>query len=498
MNEDERFLDDDNTINFEDINKKADAGIRWSSISLTYLAMIQISMSIILAQLFTPKEYGIMGLILIILGIGMLFSDVGVSGAIIHYQRISKSQLYTLFWFSFIISILIFIILNLLSSVISIFFNEPKLTPLIQITSIIFLIIPFGQQFETLLKKKLEFKSLAYIEILNSTILAIISILLAYYGWGVVSIVIGYILKSLVKSILMFFIGLKIWKPKFKICFSGIRNYLSFGLYQMGERSLNFFNLNIDKILIGKFLGATSLGYYNIAYNLTSYPINLFNKIFTLVSFPYFSKMQNNIKVLKERYFDLIEIISFINFPIYFFLILISPYLIPLLYGTQWYPSIILVQILSIANLFRCIGNPIGSLLLAKGYAKLGFLWNIIATIIYPLMILFGIFIGGINGAAIFILFSYLILFYLFYYFLLKRIFGPCLKEYLRSFGMNLLFSFSAFSVSLLGGEIYQTQLYLFKLFLYISIGIIVYFSLIIIFKKQFLIEFIKRFLKKH
>jgi len=195
---------------------------------------------------------------------------------------------------------------------------------------------------------------------------------------------------------------------------------------------------------------------------------------------------------------DLINIISSINFPIYLLLIVIAPYFVPLLYGPQWYPSIILVQILSVVGIYRSIGNPIGSLLLAKGYAKLGFLWNILVTMTFPLVILLGIFFGGIYGVAIFTILSSFIFFYLFYYFLIRKILGPCFKEYLNSFGMNLSFSVLASFVSFLGGIFYQTPSLLYQSLYHMLIGGIVYLSLILIFRREFLSEFIERFLKKH
>jgi len=498
MNNDERSFDKYDDIDYSSIDRKADSGFRWNSISLIFSAMTKILMMIILARLFTPGEYGVMGLILIIIGFGMLFSDIGVSGAVIHYQKVSQQHLSTLYWLSFIVGFSIFLILILVAPLISIFYNEPDLTLFVRITAIIFLITPLGQQFETLFRKELKFKSLAFIEIFNSTILIFISTILAFYGWGVISVLIAYLSKSFIKSFMIFFIGLKIWKPTFEFEFFEISKFLSFGMYQIGERSLTYFNSNIDKILIGKILGTISLGYYNIAYNLILYPITLINPIFTRVSFPYFSKMQNNTKILKEKYFDLIDIISFINFPIYLLLMVIAPYFVPLLYGPQWFPSIILVQILSVVGIFRCIGNPIGSLLLAKGYARLGFLWNAFVTMVFPFIILLGIIFGGINGVALFIILSNLIFFYLFYHYLIRKILNPCFKEFLKSFGINLIFSVLASLLSLLGGFFYQTPILIYQLLYHILIGGIGYICLIFIFRRQFLMNFIKRFLKKN
>ncbi|MHA1755321.1 MAG: oligosaccharide flippase family protein, partial [Promethearchaeota archaeon] len=232
----EPFDTKNENFDFGGISNEANRGIKWNSFSLIYSAFIRFLMMMILARLFTPEQYGIMGYILLIIGFGMMFSDVGVSGAVIHYQQISKKQLSTLFWFTIIIGILIFIVLNITTPIISSFFKEPELNPLIRLTSINFLIIPFGQQSETLLRKELKFKSISIIEISNSTILVIISLTLAYYNYGVISVIIGHILKDLIKSFFMLFAGLKIWRPRFGFTISGIRKFLSFGFYQMGER----------------------------------------------------------------------------------------------------------------------------------------------------------------------------------------------------------------------------------------------------------------------
>ncbi len=497
MNNDKRSFDKYENIDYSSIDRKADSGFRWNSISLIFSATTKIIMMIILSRLFTPGEYGVMGLILIIIGLGVLFSDIGVSGAVIHYQKVSQQHLSTLYWLSFIVGFSIFLIFILVAPLISIFYNEPDLTLFVRITAIMFLITPLGQQFETLFRKELKFKSLAFIEILNSTILICISTILAFYGWGVISVLIAYLSKSFSKSFLIFFIGLKIWKPTFEFEFFELSKFLSFGMYQMGERSLDYFFSNIDKILIGKFFGTISLGYYNLAYNLILYPITLINPIFTRVSFPYFSKMQNNTKALKENFFDLIDNISFINFPIYLFLIVIAPYFVPLLYGPQWYPSIILVQILSVMGILRSIGNPIGSLLLAKGFARLGFLWLVFVTIIHPFIILPGIIFGGINEVALFQILSSLIFFYPYYHLLIKKILNPCFKEFLKSFGINLILATLASLFSLLGGFFYQTPILIYQLLYHILIGGVGYICLIFIFRRQFLMNFVKRFLKK-
>ena len=138
MSDDEPFFDKDEDIDYSSIDRKADSGIQWNSISLIYSATSKLLMMIILARLFTPGEYGIMGLILIVIGFGTLFSDIGVSGALIHYQKVSQQQLSTLYWLSFIVGFSIFLILILIAPLISMFYSELDLTLFVRNTAIIF------------------------------------------------------------------------------------------------------------------------------------------------------------------------------------------------------------------------------------------------------------------------------------------------------------------------------------------------------------------------
>ena len=244
-------------------------------------------------------------------------------------------------------------------------------------------------------------------------------------------------------------------------------------------------------------MGAASLGYYNIAYNLIIYPINLINPIFTRVSFPFFSKLQENITILKEKYFELIRIISFVNFPIYFLIFANANSLIPLLYGPQWGPSILTLQILSFSGLAISIGNPIGTIIQAKGFAKLGFYWNLVVTIVYTFFIIIGILLGSIYAVAIFVLISNLIFFIFFYRYLIRRVLGPSLIDYLKSFLKYLLFSSIATILSLLSGFIIKIDIIFFQILMSLIIYLVVYIVCIVIFDKNFLIDFLNRFIIK-
>lgn len=445
----------------------------------------------VLARLLTPRDYGLMGIVMLVIGFGMAYSDSGISAALIHFQTISKEQLSTLYWFCVGVGGILYAAIFLVSPLLSLAFQEPEIVPLIQITGISFLIFSFGHQFQTLLQKEMAFRSLALIEILTSTISNLITILLAMLGFGVMALVLGYLTGSAIKTVLVIVAGWRIWNPMRMFNVSEVKHLLSFGGYQVGERSINFFFGQIDKVIVGIFLGTTSLGYYNIAWNLIFQPIQAINPVFTKVYFPYFSKMQHDAKMLKETYFDLIKIITFITFPFLLIMMVVAPELVPLLYGPQWIPSIILVQVLGISGLLTCLGNPIGSLLLSKGYARRGFIWNIIASVFIGVGMYASV-MFGLVGIAWSKGLVKLVMVPLGYLYLIKKCLGPCLRGYFRQFIPFLLFSCAGALVALF--FVHPTPLV--QLLGQGLLGFGIYLVLVVIFDRRFLNQFITRYLK--
>lgn len=124
-------------------------------------------------------------------------------------------------------------------------------------------------------------------------------------------------------------------------------------------------------------MGAQALGFYTLAWNLIIQPLQKLNPIITRVAFPVFAKLQDDNARLKRGYMSTLNILSAMNFPYFFGLAVVAPLLVPVVFGMQWLPSILLMQILCVVGLLRSTGNPIGSLLLAKGRADWGFKWNL-------------------------------------------------------------------------------------------------------------------------
>ncbi len=369
------------------LKRRAVSGIKWTTFSSVIVAILQIVQLVILARLLEPTVFGLMAITSVVIGFAHAFLDMGISNAIIHKQEVSHNQLSTLYWLNVLSGIVLFLIVSLCAPVVALFYQEAELTNIIILVAMTFLIQPFGQQFIVLWQKELKFNDIAKVDILTKLVALIVSVVFAYYNYGVYALVYGVLAGTILQTLVFVYKGLREYTISFVFRLSDVREFLSFGLYQMAEKTLNYFNSQIDTLLIGKLLGVETLGVYNIAKQIIMKPIQIINPIVSKVTFPVMAKIQNDTDRLKEIYLKTINLLSSINFPIYLFMLITAPQLVPLMFGEQWVDAVIIVQILSIYGALRSIGNPVGSLLLAKGRADWGFYWNLGLFFYVPIVI---------------------------------------------------------------------------------------------------------------
>ena len=405
------------------------SGVRWTLLSTVIITILQLLQLAILARFLSPSDFGLMALVMVIISFSQLFFDMGISDAIIHKQNISKTQLSTLYWLNVLLGFTIFLIIVVIAPFIANFYNEQELTNLIILLSLSFIIEPFGRQFIVLWQKEMRFSEIAKIEIVSKTVSLITSIYFAYKGYGVYALVYGNLSAVSVKTIHLIYLGLKEYKPSFVFKLVEVKDLLVFGLYRVGAMLFNYFNSHLDIILIGKLLGIEAVGVYTVAKQLVIKPAQIVNPIISKVTFPAMSKIQNDVKILKNIYLKTINYLSSINFPIYMFFIIMAPEIVLIIFGEKWVNAIPIVQVLSIYAAIRSTGNPVGSLVLARGKANLEFWWNLGLLFYIPL----GIFLSsqwGLIGVSWGFVIMMLSLVVPNWYFLVNRLCGAKFNEY--------------------------------------------------------------------
>lgn len=416
-------------------------GLKWSTGGRGAQIIIQIVQYAILARLLTPQDFGLFSMANIVIGFAMQLGDAGLTTAIIQSKDLDRKKFSTLYYLSIIIGIIIFALINLTKGFVTLFFDAVGLPGLLFLGSFIFLIMPIGKQYQTLFQKELKFETIVKIELLSKIFGASTSIVLAVYGLGAKSIIWGLIVNNSVRFIYFFIRGNK---EQYKLAISfrlkEVKSEINFGLNHLGATFTNYFGSRMDKILIGRFLGEASLGFYEIAYQLVLLPMFNINPILNRIALPSFSIIQDDIKKVKKHYFNAIEYINLFVVPLMIGISFTAEPLVLILYGEQWHSSIILVQILAIVALFKVIGNPYGNVLLALGKAHVIFYWEVYVTLILTIAVFV-----AVHHSIVFVAYALLIIqtnnFVLKYFWLVKPVFRHVGYDYfVRNFILQVLY----------------------------------------------------------
>lgn len=413
-----------------DLKGRAVSGIKWTSLSTFIITVLQLGQLLVLARLLTVVEFGLMAIVTIIISLIRSFADLGVTAAVIHFQTTTTEQISTLYWLNLATGVVLYLLLLLANPVIYIFYPEAGLPELLNVVAISLVIAPIGSLFQTLLQKEMSFNILAKQEIIATIAATLTTVVMAYLGYGVWSLVVGQLLNISLKTLLLVVQSIGKYQVSLYFNIQDVKKYINFGVYQMGERGINFLSERSDQLVIGSVLGSGALGLYNFAYNLISQPVTLINPILMKVGFPYFAKLQDNKPELKKAYLRILWVLMLINTPLLLGLGAAAREIIPVVFDPKWLDSVIYIQILVFVSILRTAANPAGSLMLAMGRADLGFKWNLSLFVISVPLLYAASKMGDTLYIALALLLLQLVLFFPNYKFLVSPFTGKFFGEY--------------------------------------------------------------------
>lgn len=363
------------------LKRSAVTGIEWNSLSTIVTSALMSLQVAVLSYFLPPSAFGIMAMAMVAIGFAQAFNDVGLSNAIIQRQEIKPETLSSLYWLQIVLGVVLFLIILAITPATAEFFKEQALNRVMALTGLIFLVAPIGQMYQILMQKGMEFKRLAIIDITTSFLSMVIAVAAAFAGLGVLALVLGQLAYYSIRSIQFWLAGHKRWRVTLHFRYSDLKGFLSFGLYQMGDRTVSYFAINVLNLIIGKFLGPHVLGLYSMAYQLILTPILRISTVMTTVSFPIFSKLQNVNVLLKEGYLLLSRFISFTVCPVLILVIVTAPIFVPAFLGPKWIDAIPMIQVLSIVAIIQSLISTAVPTYLAKGKADFGFRWNFLVAL---------------------------------------------------------------------------------------------------------------------
>ena len=391
------------------LRNKTLSGVRWSAIARIVQQCLSFVTVVILAHLLSPTAFGLIGMVLVVTNFVDIFKDLGTSTVIVQRKEVSQELMSSVFWTNLLFGICFTLVIVILAPIIGLFFCEPGITPIMRIMSISFIFSGLSVVPQALLIRKMNFRRLVFIENVSFLVGAGFGVGMALSGWGVWSLVMQSLLRVVSMAIFLWLLNPMV--PHGKLSGNSLKSIASYSLNLSGFNLLNYFIRNADNMLIGRYLGSTSLGFYSLAYKWMLLPIYYISGIVGNVFFSTFSKIQDDNPTFSRVYLRLCASIGLVTFPLFLGMMALAKPLVFVALGPQWDVVVPLLMILSWVGLFQSIGTTIGSIYLAKGRTDLMLKWGLMACACYLVSFVIGL-RWGVLGVALCYSVCALILFY--------------------------------------------------------------------------------------
>lgn len=381
------------------LKQKAISGVVWSAIHKFANVFLSFISGIILARLLTPHDYGIVGMLTIFLALSQTFIDGGFGSALIQKKNPTDEDYSTILYWNLGLSLVLYLVLFACAPIIARFYNLPILSDVLRVQGIVLIINAARIVQHNQLRKKLQFKKVAIINLTASAISLCFTIYLAWIGWGVWALVSQQLLLGLLATIL-YWITAK-WIPILGFSIKSFKELFSFGGFILLANLFSTFCNNIQGLLVGKVYNSSTLGFFTKAKRTEEYASTFISSILDQVSYPVLSESQND----KERLIDILRKFigtsAFVTFPLMLLLILLAKPIFILLYSERWLPSVPYFQVFCFAGVAICLQSINYYAVAAIGNSKQLFRWTIIKRVAGLVFIVCGMYIWGINGILI-------------------------------------------------------------------------------------------------
>ena len=368
------------------IKNKEVNSILWSGIERFSAQGAQFLLSILIARLVTPSDYGLIAMLTIFLSVAQQFVDSGFSNAIIQKTDRKEIDYYTVFYFNLIISIIIYAVLFWCSPYIAIFYSEPDLEIVAKWIGLNIILTAFYIVPRTKFVIDLNFKIQTKTSFVAVVVSGVVGIVLASYGYGVWALVVQSLLNSLIS--LSLYWGLSKWKLKFIFSWFSFKTLFSFGYKLLVVGMLHVIFANIYTLIIGRRFAVTDVGYFNRSQTFATFPSVNITSIICRVLYPIQCHVQNDDYLFKRKFIQYLRATIYIVFPLMICLCVLAKPFILVVLNEKWLSISSILSILCIAYMWYPLTALNWQLLTAKGRSDLALKAEIVGKVLSILILL--------------------------------------------------------------------------------------------------------------
>ena len=353
---------------------------------------------IFLARLLTPRDYGLIGMVAILVDFVTMFQYMGLATATVRWTQLNHRQVSTLFWINTALSAAIMVVTLGSAPLLAWFYKEPRLVGITACYAVSIFFTGMNIQHEAILSRQMRFGAIAMIELAAILIGLFSALVAAWYGAGYWALVVNQLVLTMVTVVGVW--STCKWRPGLPERGSGVRSMLSYGGNLTGFNVMNYFSRNLDNALIGKFWGAYQLGIYSRAYQMLLMPMAQINNPLVAVAVPALSRLTDSPERYRTAYLKIVEKIAMITMPGIVFMIAMSDWLILLLLGPQWREAARIFTLLGVAAIIQPVTRTVPWLFTTQGRAREMFKWGVIGGVLAVISIIAGLPWGATGVAA--------------------------------------------------------------------------------------------------
>jgi teichuronic acid exporter len=327
--------------------------VGWVAVGKWGNRMLGLLVFAMLGRLLSPSQFGLAALATVFITLFTLLSEQGFSSALVQKTTLTQEDCDTAFWISMATATCLMILTIMLAPLAGQVFHQPGLTGVLQALSPALILSALACTQEALLERDFAFRALSLRILAGSVVGGVAGVAVAALGGGVWSLVVQTLVTSAVQVVVLWTITP--WRPGFAVRRSSIRALRVVGLSVMGIEMFAFLNLQSDRLLIGAYLGPAALGYYFIGIRLIAIMVEVQTQVIEQVSLTTLSKLRDTPKRLLNAFYRLTGFSASVSILTFSLLALLAPQIVPLLFGSQWHQSVIIMQVLCLMGALNSV-----------------------------------------------------------------------------------------------------------------------------------------------
>ena len=339
--------------------------LTWSASGEIAAQAIRFAFGIALARLLSPRDFGLMAMVTVVIQFVIGNADLGFEEALVQQREVSEAHRSSAFWAMLASALVLAVGLIAAAPWIAAFYGVPELSPLAAALSVLFMLRVLGSVPRAIVARRLDFRIPASRRCAAAAVAGTCAVLLAWRGFGVWSLAADLLVATAVESLLL--LRASGWRPRFELHLAALRQLAGFGAYRPAARALNYWAQHMDQLLVGKLLGSNALGLYARAFNLARFPVMSVSRVVVGVLFPSLALLHDDAARLRGVYLRTTAAVALVTVPVCLGLFAAAtPFVIGVL-GPQWREAIPLLRILSLTGLFQSMTVLATSLYLSQG-----------------------------------------------------------------------------------------------------------------------------------